>query len=58
MKKVAEMAEGIDIAANDPNGEGIPDDFHLDDLYILKTVFLELEKVGLFYMQLFLFIIF
>ena len=46
MKKLQDMSEGLDIAANDPNGEGLPDDFHVEDLYILKTVFLELEKVN------------
>lgn len=40
------MSEGSTIAANDVS-EVMPEDFNPDDLYTLKALFLELEKVGL-----------
>ncbi|XP_047476480.1 regulator of telomere elongation helicase 1 homolog [Penaeus chinensis] len=44
MKKMQEMSEGSNIAANDVS-EVMPEDFNPDDLYTLKALFLELEKV-------------
>lgn len=43
MKKMQEMSEGSNIAANDVS-EVMPEDFNADDLYTLKALFLELEK--------------
>lgn len=45
MKKFQEASEGSTIAAND-SSQALPEDFSPDDLYTLKALFLELEKVG------------
>lgn len=44
MKKIQDISEGADVAANDPN-HALPEDFSPDDLYTLKALFLEFEKV-------------
>ncbi|XP_071521047.1 regulator of telomere elongation helicase 1 homolog [Panulirus ornatus] len=43
MKKIQDVSEGSNIAAND-SSQAIPEDFSPDDLYTLKALFLELEK--------------
>ena len=48
MQKIQESGtENEVIAANDPNGGGdAAMDFSIQDLYILKTLFLQFEKVS------------
>ncbi|XP_045625428.2 regulator of telomere elongation helicase 1 homolog [Procambarus clarkii] len=43
MKKLQDISEGSDIAAND-SSQALPEDFNPHDLYTLKALFLELEK--------------